>query len=79
MVEDDASSDNSPMFIKYTLDEGKKDIVFNKNRQKKGVLNGLKNFITKCPDDSIIVILSGDEQLSGKNALWFIDRIFSNG
>ncbi len=31
MVEDGGSSDNSQMFIKYTLDEGKKDIAFIKN------------------------------------------------
>lgn len=43
-----------------------------------GLLKGLNNFINRCEDDSLVVILSDDDALLGDQALWIIDRIFSN-
>lgn len=60
-IQDDASTDNTPMFIKYTLEELKKEnINFLKKTERQGIIGGLKEAISECSDNSIVVVLSED-------------------
>lgn len=42
IVEEDASTDNSPMLIKYFMDQASENIKFTQSKEKKGPLKGLK-------------------------------------
>lgn len=77
-IEDDRSTDNSAMFIEYAMKKNHGNVVFGQNLEKKGVLKGAGKFIEECKEDSIVVLMQGNEHLLGSNALWAIDRIFSN-
>ena len=57
IIEDDASTDNSPMLIKYLIEEASGKVKFTQSKQKKGALNGLKDSLSQCPDESIVLML----------------------
>ena len=66
------------MFIDYAMKKQHGKVVFQQNLEKKGVLKGIEKFIEGCKDDSIVIALQGNEHLLGKNALWAVDRIFTD-
>lgn len=79
VIEDDGSSDNSHIFAKYTLEEAKNDkITLVVQKERKGLLNRFQEFLGKCQEDSIVLVLSGNDTLLGDNVFWSLDRIFAN-
>jgi len=66
------------MLIKYLMDQASTKIKFTQSKEKKGALKGFKEALSQCSDDSIVVLLEENEAMLGDNALFIIDRIFSN-
>jgi glycosyltransferase involved in cell wall biosynthesis len=78
VIEEDASTDNSPMLIKYLMDSTPSKVKFTQSKEKKGALKGLKEAIEQCSEDSIVVLLEDNEAMLGDIAFNIIDRIASN-
>lgn len=80
LVQDDGSSDNTPIFAKYTIEElnqkGIKNIVFSQNSNRKGIFKGLNDFIKRCNSDSIVIVLSNNDTLLSSNSLSSISQAF---
>ena len=47
------------MFIKFLMENHGK-IHFNPEKERRGVLKGFKNFIRKCEDSDIVLVLQGN-------------------
>jgi glycosyltransferase involved in cell wall biosynthesis len=79
---DDASTDNTEQLIQGVLEsypeEVKSRFNYRKNPENRKALYNICRAIEQGPDDTVIVLLDGDDYLSSKNVLSFLNKTYSN-
>ena len=78
---DDASTDNTEQRAKEAAEtypeQIKSRFKFHKNLKNKKALHNICLAIDQSPDDTIVVLLDGDDRLSSKNVLRYLNKLYS--
>jgi len=79
---DDASTDNTEQEAKRIVDRYSEDIKskvrFHRNEKNKKALYNICWAIEQAPDDTVIVLLDGDDWLSSENVLSHLNEVYSS-
>lgn len=76
---DDNSPDRTGNLVEEYIEERrfKNQVTLIKNNERKGALANQYAAISSCQDDDIIVIVDGDDALSDKDALAFVNDVYT--
>jgi glycosyltransferase involved in cell wall biosynthesis len=78
ILTNDASTDSSDEIIQRIIKDFPGKIVYIKNKTNMGAMyNHQNSALTHCGPDDIVVHLDGDDWLSGKKVLSYIDEFYS--
>lgn len=77
---DDASTDGTASLVdEYLKEHNKTDLVtVIRNNSRRGHMYNFYNAIYTCDDDSIVVVVDGDDWLAHKNVLALLNKIYDN-